>query len=414
MGFAWNRGVLVVRDSASLILGSGAAAVANLVALGILAHRLEPSLFGVYASIMIAMTGAAVLADLGLSQVVIREGVRNPGGFEPLLRKALESKLASIGVAGLAVAAYAILIQDVTVRLAAGLCIAVACGSVNLSLQAACNVRGAFGRLGVLRFMETSLPGAASAAGVFLGGLDGAIVGLVVGTVAALGFTGALSPVRIRALWPSTARISLELARPAIWFFGLILVTILTGRATVVLLGPVLGAAGLGIYAAAIRLNDALLLVAGNIMAVLYPRAIKTYSEQASSQAELSKLTLAWGAFGLVAWVGLAFALPLLTRLILGDEFAQAASVLRVLALTFPIAMMAMPYSLLADSTNHQRLNLLGGLVTVPAAIGLALLGAGWAGALGAALGLVIARLFGLALGFTLVARYVAAPVQAA
>lgn len=394
----WRR---LLRDVGSLVAGNAIGIGLNLVTLVLLARLLGPDAFGVLATVLAIASLGAILADFGLNQVTIREAVRQGAAAADIYQGSFSTKLSLILLAApIALAASpSALLASRPVLFVVPIAV-IALSSLNTTLQTLCNVRGAFGRLARLRLLETTLPPAGGVLAALLRPTaEGAAAGYLVAWVVVLAATQ-LSTRGFLARMPRfRLGFSKALLRPASWFGLLALITFASSRLTLVVAARVTDVHALGDYAASQRLAEPLMVLVASLATTLYPDVVRRSIRRQARGMPLVWASGALGAAGVVLWFVASLVAPVLVPLVLGPAFVATVPLFRIQALAFPLGLMSLPTSLVADATDHQRLHVLNGIYMVPLAIGLAYVwGIRW-GAVGVCWAVVVARLSGVLIG---------------
>jgi lipopolysaccharide exporter len=386
--------------------GTGAIFAGNLATMAIstlstayVARRIGPSTYGLVADALAFLQFFILLADAGLSQWVIREAVRDPVGMPGLYRRALSLRLVLSAAAVVACAAVAGALyptpQAALAWVLAPSLLSIGFGSLLLTRY---NVRHEFGAYAGIRVLDAAI-NATLLVGTVLVAHDARAVAAatVAGSISYWTVVSLLVARREPGLVGAAPRLDWALLRPALWFGAAGLVAYGAGRASIVVVGATVDAPHLGFYAAGFRLVDPIVFLATAIMTANFPRSVLAYHGQAVPGRQVLASMARHGALGLAATlVGLVAAPPVI-GLVLGPRFAASIPVFRILLWLFPLAMVTIPTSLLADATGHQRLHFVNGVLIMATNLGLLLAltprwgieGAAWAVVAGSLVGAV-------------------------
>ena len=177
-------------------------------------------------------------------------------------------------------------------------------------------------------------------------------------------------------------------------------------RIDIIMLEKMQGLAAVGIYSAAYKLLDVLMIVGANITGVLYPRMA---SEAAGAPHALGRTIERsyryMGALGIPAAVLATMLGPWIIRSLFGEEFSASASALRILIWAIPPMFMYMPLAHALNATGGEWPRILVLSVNTLANIGMNLLLIPAYSFIGAAVSTVICEVIGLILLARLVRR---------
>jgi O-antigen/teichoic acid export membrane protein len=181
----------------------------------------------------------------------------------------------------------------------------------------------------------------------------------------------------------AAVRAALREAMP-LWLAGLL--STLYFRCDVVLVRALSGDAEVGLYSAAYRVFEALLILPSAVMAVALPRLARA---QDSPRWTLLEARLAAGltALGVLVSLPVYFARAAIVTLAFGPDFARAAASLRILALTVPACFLnfAVCQFLIARGRERAYLVLVSGMLVLNVSVNLVVVprlggpGAAWA-----------------------------------
>jgi O-antigen/teichoic acid export membrane protein len=328
----WGR----VRSAGRFSVADAGARTAVFVALVYAARVLGPRGFGEFALVYTAAQVTALLADMGLTTLVLRQGARrgrvHQGSFWTAVALNLGASL--VCVLGL-VAAFALL-QPSGTTLAAIYVPTLLLLTVTTSLEsaaiaarrpvrvAACRLAGNSCVLGLTVVLLGFRPIPEVVAVAFLAG----------GVVKLLCIAASTRSVVPRmAVHP---RLVAPLLRRSAPFYGSAIAAFLYQRVDILLLGALAGVAAAGEYAAAYRILDGILLLpAAAVVAFLPSWTARRRTAGASGGAGAVVVLLV--CIGVLAGVGLLLAREFLVDLLFGDEYRSSARILGILALSVPI-----------------------------------------------------------------------------
>ena len=126
-------------------------------------------------------------------------------------------------------------------------------------------------------------------------------------------------------------------------------------RVDVVMLEKMKGDAAVGIYSAAYKLLDVLMVVGANITGVLYPRmAAQATAAPRALQQTIERSYRYMTAVGIPASVVITLLAPWIVRVLFGSDFSDSAPVLRILVLAIPPMFMYMPLAHALNATGRE------------------------------------------------------------
>jgi O-antigen/teichoic acid export membrane protein len=366
------------------------------------ARALGPHGYGLYAYVIAWCTILAIPVALGLPQYLVREGAKAPGSL-PVLRRWADARiLASGSIAMVLLASAAFIPHAAGARwlfvIGAPLPLLMGIGSVRGALLQA---RGHVARGQWPRLLLAPTLTLATFVGLWLWRGELYPIDLMVATIAATLLSLLINSLQLHRIAAESSRehlikIRLRDALPFIWVAGLFL---LNSRIDLIMLGSLKGAYDAGVYAVASRAAElaSFLMVAANM--VLAPKISRLY--HSGEQALLRRMVRGATRRILIASIPLALILviaaqPLLTHLY-GQQYAEGASVLQILAVAQILTVASGPLGTLLNMTGHERANTKNMIVAVALNIALnALLipAYGTSGAAGAtAISLVFSRI---------------------
>jgi len=188
----------------------------------------------------------------------------------------------------------------------------------------------------------------------------------------------------VGALPGSAAAVGLRGLLSRAWPFLVANVTAQVRTLDVTVVAAVLHPAATGMYAAASKLVQPLLLVPQALAAVVTPHS--TRLDPARARRLGLRLVAVFGAFGLLA-VPMALLAEPITRLVLGADYAGAAPALAWGVIGLPFLAMASSLGALLQGQGRERLVAVNGLVLAPVLLGAVAVGAAVGGIAGAAIG---------------------------
>ena len=326
-----------VRSAGRFSAVDAGAKTAVFLALVYSARELGPSAFGEFALVYTAAQITALLADMGLTSLVLRQGARMGQVRRVPFWTALAINVAASLICALALVGVFALLHGAGAATAAiyGPTLVLLAATTSLEIAAIAGqrpVRAAASRLagnactlgltiGLLQIHEA--PEAVAAA--FLGG---GIVKLVFIATATRPLVPAIA-VRPRVVVP--------LLRRGAPFYGSAIAAFLYQRVDVLMLGALTGVAAAGEYVAAYRILDGILLVPAAVVAVFLPSWAERRNANGAAGRGAGMVVLLLICIGVLAGAELVLAREFLVDLLYGGEYASSALILAVLALAVPI-----------------------------------------------------------------------------
>ncbi len=329
------------------------------------ARELGPRAFGEFALVYTAAQITALLADMGLTSLVLRQGARSGRVHRASFWTAVTLNVAASLVCVLVLVATFAVLHGTGTAMAAIYGPTLVLLTVTTSLESAAvaarrPVRVAASRLAgnacvlalavvLLQVQET--PEALAAA--FLGG---AVVKLVFIATAT------------RSLVPAMAvrpRIAVPLLRKGAPFYGSALAAFLYQRLDVLMLGALAGVATAGEYVAAYRILDGILLLPAAVVAAFLPSWAERRNANGSAIRGAGRVVLLLVCIGVLAGAELVLARGFLVDLLYGDQYASSALILAVLALSVPIFYADIALVWLAYVRGHEKRVALLGVVAL-------------------------------------------------
>ena len=328
----WSR----VRTAGTYSGTDATAKAAVFLALAIAARVLGPNVFGEFVLVYTAAQIVALLADMGLTTLVLRQGARSGRMHRASLWTAVALNVGASLLWGLGlVGAFAVLHPSGT-SLAAIYVPTLLLLTVTTSLEGAaiaarrpvrvatCRLAGNGCVLGLTIVLLSLRPSPELVAVAFL-------VGGIVKLACIAASTRSLVPgIAVRP------RLAAPLLRRGAPFYGSAIAAVLYQRVDVLLLGALAGVAVTGEYAAAYRILDGTFLLPVAVVAAFLP-SWTARRGRGDRAAGAGPVVLALVCVGVLVGVELALARELIVDLLFGEEYASAAPVLAILALSVPI-----------------------------------------------------------------------------
>ena len=328
----WSR----IRSAGAFSGTDAAAKGAVFLALVVAARVLGPSGFGEFVLVYTAAQIAAVMADLGLTTLVLRQGARSGRMHRAPLWTAVAlnvgaSLLCALGL----VVAFAVFHPSAT-SLAAIYVPTLLLLTVTTSLEGAaiaarrpvrvatCRLAGNSCVLVLTILLLSTRPAPELVAVAFL-----------VGGIAKLACIAALTRSHVPGI-AVRPRLAAPLLRRGAPFYGSAIAAFLYQRVDVLLLGALAGVAVAGEYAAAYRILDGTLLLPIAVVAAFLPSWTARRRREGGTRGA-SSVVLILACVGVLVGVELLLARTLIVDLLFGDAYASAAPVLAILALSVPL-----------------------------------------------------------------------------
>jgi O-antigen/teichoic acid export membrane protein len=344
-----------VRSAGRFSAADAAAKTAVFLALVYAARQLGPAAFGEFALVYTAAQLTTLLADMGLTSLVLRQGARSGRVQSASFWTAIALNVAASVVCALAlIAAFAVLHGTGTATAAIYgptlVLLTVTTSLESAAVAARRPVRVAVSRLagnacvlgltiGLLQVNETP----EVVAFAFLGG---AVVKLV--------FIGSTT----RSFVPSVAvrpRLIAPLLRKGSPFYGSAIAAFLYQRVDVLVLGSLAGVAAAGEYVAAYRILDGVLLLPAAVVAAFLPSWAERRAAKGAAGRGGGMVVLLLVCIGVLAAFELVLARQFVVDLLYGDSYASSALILGVLALSVPIFYADIALVWLAYVQGHEK-----------------------------------------------------------
>ncbi len=328
----WSR----IRTAGRFSVADVGARAAVFAALVYAARVLGPAGFGEFALVYTAAQITALLADMGLTTLVLRQGARSGRMHQASLWTAVALNVGASLVCALGLVGAFALLHPSGAPLAAIYSPTLLLLAVTTSLESAAiatrrPIRVAGCRLAgnscVLALTVVLLAVHSSPELVAVAFVAGGVVKLACIAVSTRSMVPGIV-VRPRLVGP--------LLRRGAPFYGSAIAAFLYQRVDVLFLGALAGVAAAGEYAAAYRILDGILLLPTAVVAALLPSwTARSGSRGASVGAGVVVVLLV--CVGALAGVELVLARDFLVGLLYGDEYRSAARVLAILAISIPI-----------------------------------------------------------------------------
>ena len=336
----------------AVVLGVGAASIA------VTTRYLGAADYGRFALALALLQSVGVLADAGLTTVVVREGSKTPDRLRELIGNALAIRLvlapAVVGVAVVLASVPGYGPKVATAVLIAG--VPFVMGIVSSSFAAAFQVRLQMGR-GALADAVGRVAGFGALLAVVAGdlGFEAVVASMAVGAAVTLAITAVFShvpPAIDRAVWR-------ELAVAAIPLGLTLAVAELYFRADTLILSLSRPASDVGHYTLAYRLYELLALLPAVVMTTVFPLLSRRLAEdREAAERTLRATARAFWTLGVPIAAGGAVIAPELARFVGGEEFVAAADPLRLLLCAAVLAYLSGLYGYALIAGGLQRLTL--------------------------------------------------------
>jgi O-antigen/teichoic acid export membrane protein len=329
------------------VAGFGIAQVLRLGSNLVLTRILFPEAFGVMAMLQVLLYGLQMLSDVGLAPAVIR----SPRGNDPVfLDTAWSIKvvrgLVQWGVASLLAWPASLLFKE------PALLLVIPVGSASSFFMGLYSMRMLLLRrqlrpAPILALdLSSQVLGLATTIVLALGGLGlwALVIGILTSSAAYTALSYALpGTYRERFRFEQEAR--QEILRFGRWIYASSIVTFAAGRGDQLVLGRMLGAAGLGVYNIALALAEILdALVVRLIEGVLFPTYSRIHNERPAEFSRIYYRTrLALDALVHTLLGGLIALGPWIVHLLYDPRYHGAAPMLQILALRTSFAVLTAP-----------------------------------------------------------------------
>jgi O-antigen/teichoic acid export membrane protein len=391
-----GAGSAAIRGGAIRVVGYGAGVAMTALSAALLFRHLGVDDGGRYVTVIALVSIAAGLTDAGLTGIGMREfTVRHPSEREPLIRNLLGMRIV-LGVLGLAgAAAFAVLAgygsAMVVGTVLAGVGVVIQTFQNTLAVQLMVDLR--LGWVTVLELVRQLVT----------------VVGIVILVVADAGlvsFLALLIPASLVALgitiWLVRGEVPMRpsfdwgewrtLLRDVLPFAAVVVVTLVYFRLALILLSLVSTSEETGYFAASFRVTEVLIAIPQLAVASAFPifaRAARDDSGRLSYG--VGRMFHAMAVLGGALAVALFLGAPFVIDVIAGLDFAPAAGVMRIQAVTLFVVFLVvtMNYALLS-LRQHRTMLIVTGTALLINAVAAGVLGASH-GARGAALATMVA-----------------------
>jgi O-antigen/teichoic acid export membrane protein len=396
-----DAGPAAIRGGAVRVVGYGAGVAMTALSAALLFRHLGVDEGGRYVTVIALVSIAAGLTDAGLTGIGMRElTVRHPSEREPLLRNLIGMRIV-LGVLGLAAAtAFAVLAgygsAMVLGTALAGVGVVIQTFQNTLSVQLMVDLR-----LGWVTLLEL-IRQVVTVVGIVVLVLTGAglvpfLALLIPASLVALGMTIWLVrgevPMRPGFDWSEWRR----LIRDVLPFAAVVVVTLVYFRLALILLSLVSTSEETGYFGASFRVTEVLIAIPQLAVASAFPIFARAARDDADRLAYgVGRMFHAMAVLGAALALALLLGAPFVIDVIAGPDFAPAAGVMRIQAVTLFVVFLVVTfnYALLSLRQHRTMLIVTGGALLLNA-VGAGLLGASH-GARGAALATLVADVIGL------------------
>ena len=344
-----------VRSAGRFSAADATAKTAVFLALVYAARELGPASFGEFALVYTAAQLTTLLADMGLTSLVLRQGARSGRVQSASFWTAVTLNVAASVVCALAlIAAFAVLHGTGTATAAIyGPTLVLL--TVTTSLESAAVAAGR-----PVRVAASRLAGNACVLGLTIALLqvnerpEVVAFAFLGGAVVKLGFIGSAT----RSLVPAVAvrpRLIAPLLRKGSPFYGSAIAAFLYQRVDVLVLGSLAGVAAAGEYVAAYRILDGILLLPAAVVAAFLPSWAERRAAKGAAGRGGGMVVLMLVCIGVLAAVELVLARQFVIDLLYGDAYASSALILAVLALSVPFFYADIALVWLAYVQGHEK-----------------------------------------------------------
>ena len=328
----WSR----IRAAGKFSVADVGARTAVFVALVYAARVLGPGGFGEFVLVYTAAQISALLADMGLTTLVLRQGARSGRVPQAPLWTALALNAGASLVCALALVGGFALLHPAGAPLAAIYAPTLLLLAVTTSLEGAAIVARRPVRVAACRLAGNSCVLGLTVVLLAVHSTPELVaVAFVAGGVVKLACIAAST----RSMVPGIAvrpRLVAPLLRRGAPFYGSAIAAFLYQRVDILILGALAGITVAGEYAAAYRILDGILLLPAAIVAAFLPSwTARRSTGSANGGAGLVVVLLI--CVGVLAGVELVLARDFLVDLLYGEEYGSAARILAILAISIPI-----------------------------------------------------------------------------
>ncbi len=355
----------VLSASGMFLIAQLLAKVLNFVFFLLLARWLSVEHFGLLTYAVTLAVLADILADLGMTRVLLRDASRRPAVAARRLGRLIPLK------AALGAVIYAILLGIVFLRAADGplvgifLVISVAMLTIGAALltEQVLHARGIFAWSAVAHIaLALTQLGLAALAHALGGGVVAIAAAMAAGNTVFLAVVMlGLLRTGVRLRLSARVRVWPLLLRRAAPFAVVSVLTLVILKTEFLVLGKLGNPIQLGYFGAASRIYEAALMVPLTLCAVLTPRLVHAEAHDRGALSDLyaMSLRLILSLCGALAVLGVPAAVPLVD-LMLPSEYAVAAPVLKLLCLALvPVSVFLLNGALMLSLPRQHRPGLL-------------------------------------------------------
>jgi O-antigen/teichoic acid export membrane protein len=399
-----DAGPAAIRGGAIRVVGYGAGVTITALSAALLFRHLGVDDGGRYVTVLALVSIAAGLTDAGLTGIGMRELVdRDPSERKPLIRNLLGMRII-LGVVGLAgavafaaIAGYGSAMVIGTALAGAG--VVIQTFQNTLAVQLMVDLR--LGWVTILELVRQLVTVVGIVVLVLAGaGLVPFLALLIPASLVAVGLTVWLVrgdvPMRPSFEWSEWR----ALMRDVLPFAALVLVTLVYFRLALIMLSLVSNAEETGYFGASFRVTEVLISIPQLAAASAFPIFVRAARDNRERLAYgVGRMFHAMTVLGAGLALALALGAAFIIDVIAGDDFAPAAGVMRIQAVTLFVVFLVVTfnYALLGLRRHRSMLIIMGWALAINA-VGAGLLGAAH-GARGAALATMVADV--LVLGAT-------------
>ena len=389
---------MVIRGGAIRVAGFGAGVVITALSAALLFRHLAVEDGGRYVTVIAIVSIAAGLTDAGLTGLATRElVVRHPSERGPLLRNLIGMRIV-LGVAGWAGAVAFAAVAGYSSAMVVGTTLA-GLGAIAQTFQNTLAAQLMVDlRLGWVTILELVRQLILVIGIVVLVVLDAGLVAflalLIPAALVSVGLTMWLVrgqvPMRPAFDW-SEWRV---LARDVLPFAAIVLVTLVYFRVALIMLSLVSTPTETGYFGASFRITEVLITIPQLAAASAFPIFVRAARDDSDRLAYgVGRMFHAMIVFGVAIALALVLGASFVIDVIAGPDFAPAAGVLRIQAVTLVsvFVVVTFNYAFLSLRKHRTMLLITGGALVVNA-VGAGILGAAH-GARGAALATMVADL---------------------
>lgn len=349
---------LALRNAVILLAGTVLAQGLTVLSLWITARHLGVDAYGQYAAIYALLTQAIVLLNFGLDIWLLRVGAEPDAIFAQSINEAFSLKLA-FSVAwcpGVIIAAWMLNRYIYPVELMAAAVPGIVCQALSTLAQSAFQARL---RNEATAALKAVAAGSLLVVSVGLANGQGTLTQFIWGRTLALFVVAVLGTFMVARTW--TIRLqsfakSVGLLRRAVPYMLTDAFTQIYVSADVTIIAIMRGKTASGIYAPAITLASALVIVPSVAHFVMLPLIAHLHVEEPAKVRPTALLTLATvGSMGIVLALATFLWRDSLVQFVYGPEFAATAKVLAILSGVLFIRPMNFALAAILTATDRQR-----------------------------------------------------------